>query len=108
MVRLVEVRRSNISLYNVGSRRSRHDVGQPCRRVDARICIVAVPAAIMVFDDVDDFLEGIEPLEMVVAEGTCQLATQLGVLSHSDYEMRLAFWRGLGHHGGSRGHILDN
>jgi hypothetical protein len=56
----------------------------------------------MVFDYVDDFLEGIEPLETVVPEGTCQLATHLSVLSHGDYEMWLAFRRGLGHHGGTR------
>jgi hypothetical protein len=61
----------------------------------------------MVFDHVNDFLERIDPLETVVAEGTCQLAAHLGVLGHRDYEMRLAFWRSLGHHGGTRCRILD-
>ena len=62
----------------------------------------------MVLDRIGDFLEGIEPLETVVAEGTCQLATHFGVLSHGDYEMRVAVWRSLSHYGGSRYRVLDN
>ena len=108
MMGLVELRRTNIGLYNVRSGRPRHNVGQVRRRIEARIGVIAVPAAIMVFDGVDDFLEGIEPLETVVAEGTCQLATHFGVLSHGDYEMLLAVWRSLGHHGSSRYRVLDN
>ena len=45
---------------------------------------------------------------ILVAEGTCQLATHFGVLSHGDYEMRVAVWRSLSHHGGSRYRVRDN
>jgi hypothetical protein len=108
MMGLVELRRTNIGFYNVRSGRPCHNVWQARGRIEARICVIAVPAAIMVFDRIGDFLEGIEPLETVVAEGTRQLATHFGVLSHGDYEMRLAVWRSLSHHGGSRYRVLDN
>src|SRR6202030_2396253 len=102
VMRLIEIRRAPVGLYRVGCRSARHDVGHTGARIEARIGIICVPAAIVIFHDVDDLVERRRRLESVIAESPRHLTAHRGMVRHGQHEMRPAFRRGLADHNAPR------
>jgi hypothetical protein len=97
---LVEIGRVGGGPGRARNRRGAEPARHAGRRIQHRIGIEVVPAAIVMADHVDHLVERIQRVEPVVAEGAREGAAQIVVLGHGADEPRLAGRRALNHHVG--------